>query len=174
MELPNVEAWSRLADTQFSEHAKWVGIIAAQGSVLEAEIEMLFSGLIDARYNQGKIIYYAMLSLPPRLNIIQGLISDNYAGNEELQKKWNDLRREIDRSNGERNRCVHAIWAENPQTHNLQRRTTHSNGSYERRRVDLSVDDLKKVGRDLALIAGQVNQFSVFLRDTPQSPSPNI
>ncbi|MDB5862087.1 MAG: hypothetical protein JWQ76_5776 [Ramlibacter sp.] len=173
MDLPNIESWSRLADAQFSEHAGLVGIVAAQGAVLEAEIEMLFGTLIGSRYNQGKIIYYAMISLPPRLNMIQGLLSDNYDGNDELHKKWHDLRREIDRANGERNRCVHAIWAENPATRNLQRRTTHSNGSYERRRLDMSLDDLKKIGRDLAAIAGQVNQFSVLLRGMPQSPSPN-
>lgn len=173
MDIP-VQAWSRLADDHFSEHARLVGIIAAQSAVLEAEIEMLFSIFIGARYNQAKIIYYAMVSLQPRLNIIQGLISDNYSGDEEVCKAWNALRRKIDRVNGDRNRCVHAIWAENPQTHALQRRTTHSNGHYERKRIDMSTEDLKKVGIDLALVAGQVNQFSGHLRGKPLSPSPNI
>jgi len=173
MDIP-VQAWSRLADDQFSEQAKLIGIITAQGAVLEAEIETLFSILIGARYNQAKIIYYAMMSLPPRLNIIQSLISDNYSGNEELKNSWKVLRRSIDSATGERNRCVHAIWAENPQTHALQRRNTHSNGNYERRRIDMSTEDLTKISTDLAVVAGQVNQFSVYLQSKPLSPSPNI
>ena len=100
----SIQAWSRLADDQFSEQAKLIGIITAQGAVLEAEIEMLFSILIGARYNQAKIIYYAIMSLPSRLNIIQNLISDNYSGNEELKKSWNILRRSLDSAIGERNR----------------------------------------------------------------------
>lgn len=170
----HVQAWSRLADSQFSEHARLIGVIAAQGAVLEAEIELLFSTLISARCNQAKIIYYAMISLPPRLNIIQSLISDNFSGDEEIGKTWKDLRCNIDRVSGDRNRCVHAIWAENPQTHALQRRTTHSNGNYERKRIDMSIEDLRKISVDLALVAGQVNQLAVYLREKPLSPSPNI
>lgn len=169
-----VQAWSRLADEQFSEQAKIIGIITAQGAMLEAEIEMLFSILIGARYNQAKIIYYAMMSLPPRLNIIQSLIFDNYSDNKELKKSWKVLRTSIESATGERNRCVHAIWAENPQTHALQRRNTHSNGKYERKRIDMSTEDLMKIGTDLAVVAGQVNQFSVYLQSKPLSQSPNI
>lgn len=174
MEMPTIQAWTKLTDDQFADHARLIGIITAQGAVLEAEIETLFGVLMGVRYNQSKIIYYAIMSLPPRLNIIQSLISDNYCGNEEIRNHWNILRRSIDNAIGERNRCVHAIWADNPKTHALQRRGTHSSGNYERRRIDMSIEDLTKIGTDLAVIAGQVNQFSGYLRSVPISPSPNI
>lgn len=167
------QVWSRLKDDQFSAQARAVGIIAAQGAILESEIEMLFGVLLGTRYNQSKITYYAMLSLPPRLNIVRSLIDDNHSSDEALNTRWNDLRRKIDLVSGERNRCIHAIWADNPKTHALQRRTTHSNGIYEQRRLDMSVDDLTKVATDISEVAAEVNLFAQEMAARPPKPSPN-
>jgi hypothetical protein len=119
-------AFSRLAEDEFAEHARQIGIIAAQGSVLESEVELLFNTLLGSRYNVSKIIYYAMLSFAPRLNIIQNMIADNYHDDEDIARQWGQLRHAVDMAAGKRNRIVHAIWAKNPTTGALQQRSTVS------------------------------------------------
>jgi hypothetical protein len=167
-------AHSRLADAEFAEHARQVGIVTAQGAVLEAEVEMLFNIVLGSRYNVSKIIYYALTAINQRLNIIQSLIADNFDGDAEIADEWGKLRNAIDNAIGNRNRVVHAIWAKSPTTGALQRRSVVSRGAYRREKVDVSISDLEAIASELAEVAGRVNQFASRVRARPLAPSPNV
>ena len=154
--------FSRLRDDKFCGEARWIGIVMADWTVLEAEMEGVFRVALNLDYDRSKIAYYAIQNLAARRDMISAALEE-FHKNSGADMAWKQLLPDLKKGAEARNRCAHAIWAEHPKTGVLQMRTTISKGVYVRPRKRYSINNLRQSANLIASVAGRMNQVQQLL-----------
>jgi hypothetical protein len=159
----NLSVASRLADDTFSEHARWIGIIVANGTILESELEGVYGAILGLGYHESKIAYYAIQNWVTRRDTISASITHFYP-DTEIEKQWKALLDDLKSAYRMRNAAAHAIWAEDPKTKELQMRHTNVSGIYSHPKSIISVNNLKQNANLIAGTGGKLNQLQALIR----------
>lgn len=168
--MPSLSVTSRLADEKYADHARWIGVIIANWSILESELEGIYRVVLGLDYDRSKINFYAIQNWVTKRDIISATLEHLYPATSIL-KDWKDVQSELKKATEMRNNAAHAIWAESPINKTLQMRRTHSQGVYSRPKKSYSVNNLRQNAQYIAAVAGKLNLIQQQMRPAPPPPA---
>ena len=170
-----VEARSTIEDPLYAEHARAIGIVVAQYTLLETHLVKLFAVIEGMDEKRAKIAFHAILSNPTRMNIIEATLMELWT-DSAVKARWSSIKRRIKNASDRRNEIVHSVWQQATEN-SVERVQTVSRGVFTTEKKTYTAKQLQHVITQIARIAMDVLYYVEDLKKTAptsarQLPSP--